>query len=61
MRIVNITEKLLPQLGLREFVGNYVAPEEWAALDIDPDRADEIAEQAVEQANQAAQFASSFS
>lgn len=60
-RIVNITEKLLPQLGLHEYVGNYVAPEEWAALDIDPDRADEIAEQVVEQANQAAQFASSFS
>lgn len=59
-RIVNITEKLLPQLGLREFVGNYVAPEEWAALGIDPDRAGDIAEQAVEQANQAAQFASSF-
>ena len=61
VRILNITEKLLPQLGLREFVGNYVAPEEWAALGINPDRAEEIAEQAVEQANQAAQFANSFS
>jgi putative nucleotidyltransferase with HDIG domain len=60
VRIVNITEKLLPQLGLHEFVGNYVAPEEWTALGIDPDRAEEIAEQAIEQANQAAQFASSF-
>jgi len=59
--ILNITEKLLPPLGLREFVGNYVAPEEWSALGIDPDRAEEIAEQAVEQANQAAQFANSFS
>ena len=61
VRILNITEKLLPPLGLREFVGNYVAPEEWSALGIDPDRAEEIAEQAVEQANQAAQFANSFS
>jgi HD-like signal output (HDOD) protein len=61
VRIVNITEKLLPTLGLREFVGNYVAPEEWAALGIDPDLADEIAEQVIEQANQAAQFTNSFS
>jgi HD-like signal output (HDOD) protein len=61
VRIVNITEKLLPQLGIREYVGNYVAPEEWEALGIDPDRADEITEQVVEQANQAAQFTNSFS
>jgi putative nucleotidyltransferase with HDIG domain len=61
VRIINITEKLLPQLGLREFVGNYVSPEEWAALGIDPDRADEIKAQAEEQANQAAQFYNSFS
>jgi putative nucleotidyltransferase with HDIG domain len=59
-RIINITEKLLPPLGLREFVGNYVSPEEWAALGIDPERAEEITEQAVEQANQAAQFYNSF-
>jgi HD-like signal output (HDOD) protein len=61
VRIVNITEKLLPSLGLREHVGSYIAPEEWEALGIDPERADEIAAQAVEQAEQAAQFASSFS
>jgi HD-like signal output (HDOD) protein len=59
-RIINITEKLLPMIGLREFAGNYVAVEEWLALGIDPNRADEIAEQAVEQANQAAQFYNSF-
>lgn len=61
VRIVNITEKLLPQLGMHEYVGNYVAPEEWEALGIDPERADEITEQVVEQANQAAQFTNSFS
>ncbi|MBU1426032.1 MAG: HDOD domain-containing protein [Gammaproteobacteria bacterium] len=60
VRIINVTEKLLPPLGLREFVGNYVSPEEWAALGIDPERAEEITEQAVEQANQAAQFYNSF-
>jgi HD-like signal output (HDOD) protein len=59
-RIINITEKLLPTIGLREFTGNHVAAEEWEALGIDPNRADEIAEQAVEQANQAAQFYNSF-
>jgi putative nucleotidyltransferase with HDIG domain len=61
VRIINITEKLLPPLGMREFVGNYVAPEEWAALGIDPEKAAEITEQAEEQANQAAQFYNSFS
>lgn len=61
VRIVNITEKLLPPLGIREFVGNQVTAEEWTALGIDPDRAEEIAEQVVEQANQAAQFTNSFS
>lgn len=61
VRILSITERLLPTIGLREYVGSYVAPEEWAALGIAPDDADEIAEQAVEQANQAAQFTDSFS
>lgn len=61
VRILNITEKLLPSDGLHEYVGNYVAPEEWAALGIDPDRAEEITAQAVEQADQAIQFAGSLS
>jgi putative nucleotidyltransferase with HDIG domain len=60
-RIINVTEKLLPMIGLREYVGNYVAPEEWKALGIDPERAADITSQAVEQANQAAQFSNSFS
>lgn len=59
-RILNITERLLPSLGLYEIVGNRVAPEEWAALGIDPELADEIAAQAAEQADQASQFANSF-
>lgn len=61
VRIINLTEKLLPTLGLREFVGNYVAREEWITLGIDPDQAALITEQAVEQANQAAQFSASLS
>jgi HD-like signal output (HDOD) protein len=59
-RIINVTEKLIPSVGLREFVGNHVSEEEWAALGIDPDRADEIAAQAAEQAEQAIQFVSSL-
>jgi HD-like signal output (HDOD) protein len=61
VRIVNITEKLIPSFGLREFVGNTVSDEEWAALGIDPSRAEEIAALAAEQAEQATQFASTFS
>jgi hypothetical protein len=47
-------------MGLREFVGNQVTDEEWAALGIDPDQADEVAAQAAEQAEQAIQFVSSL-
>jgi HD-like signal output (HDOD) protein len=59
-RIIHVTEKLIPPMGLREFVGNQVTDEEWAALGIDPDQAEEIAEQAAEQAEQAIQFVSSL-
>jgi HD-like signal output (HDOD) protein len=61
VRIVNVTEKLIPSFGMREFVGNTVSDEEWIALGIDPERAGEIAEQAAEQAEQATQFAGTFS
>jgi hypothetical protein len=47
-------------VGLREFVGDHVSTEEWTALGIDPDKADEIAAQAIEQADQAVQFVSSL-
>lgn len=59
-RIINVTEKLIPSVGLREFVGDHVSDEEWAALGIDPERADEVAAQAAEQAEQAIQFVSSL-
>ena len=59
-RIINITEKMINTSGLREFVGYQIAPEEWEALGIDPDKADEIAAQAVEQSDQAIQFAGSM-
>lgn len=59
-RIINVTEKLIPALGLREFVGDHVTDDEWAALGIDPDQAEDIRLQAVEQAEQAVQFVSSL-
>lgn len=59
-RIINVTEKLLTATGLHEFVGYQVSDEEWAALSIDPDDAEEIASQAAEQADQALQFAATF-
>ncbi len=59
-RIINVTEKLIPALGMREFVGDHVSDEEWAALGIDPDQAEEIAALAIEQAEQAVQFVSSL-
>lgn len=55
--IIHITEKLLPLNGLYEPVGCDVTAEEWIALGIDPARADEIAVQAQEQAEQAVQCA----
>jgi len=59
-RIINVTEKLLTATGLHEFVGFQVSDEEWAALGIDPEDAEEIASQAAEQADQALQFAATF-
>jgi len=55
--IIHITEKLIPLNGLHEPVEHGIAAEEWIALGIDPAKADEIAVQAQEQAEQAAQFA----
>lgn len=60
-RIINLAEKLLPSLGFHEFIDNTITPEDWQALGIDPERADEVNEQVAEQAEQASQFASSFS
>ena len=60
VRILNITERLIPSIGLREFSGFQVEAKEWEALEIDPAQADEISSQIAEQADQAMQFASSF-
>ncbi len=60
-RIINLAEKLLPAFGFPEHVDSTITPEDWLALGIDPQRAEEINAQVAEQAEQASQFASSFS
>lgn len=61
VRMINLAEKLLPSFGILEFVSPTIESREWEALGIDPNNADEIAAQVAEQAEQAVQFASSFS
>lgn len=60
-RIINLAEKLLPSFGFNELLDTTLTAEDWNALGIDPKNADEITEQVAEQAEQASQFASSFS
>ena len=60
VRMVNIAEKLLPSFGISEHVAPDISAGEWEALGIDPSKAEEVKEQVNEQAEQAMQFASSF-
>ena len=60
-RIINLAEKLLPSFGFHEIIDTTITPEDWQALGIDPERAEDISAQVIEQAEQASQFASSFS
>lgn len=60
-RIINLAEKLLPSSGFPELVDVTITPEDWQALGIDPERSDEIIVRVAEQAEQASQFASTFS
>lgn len=60
-RIINLAEKLLPSFGVPELIDTTVTPEDWLALGIDPEQAEEVNARVAEQAEQASQFASSFS
>ena len=60
VRMINIVEKLLPSFGIVEYVAPNISAEEWQALGIDPSQAEDVKEQVDEQAEQAIQFASSF-
>ncbi len=59
-RIIHVTEKLLSSTDLHECVGHQVSDAEWESLGINPDHAEEVAMQAVEQSDQAMQFGASF-
>jgi putative nucleotidyltransferase with HDIG domain len=59
-RIINLAEKLLPSFGFPELIDTTITPEDWLALGIDPEQAEEVNARVAEQAEQASQFASSF-
>ena len=59
--MIYIVEKLLPSFGIIEYETPDISDSEWAVLGIDPSKAEEVKEQIDEQAEQAIQFASSFS
>lgn len=56
-RIIYIAEKILPSLGMVEFVDTTITDEDWEALGIDPEETAEIFEQAQENSVLALQFA----
>ncbi len=60
VRMINIVEKLLPSFGIIEYVAPDISAEEWEALGIDPSKVEDVKAQVDEQAEQALQFASSF-
>lgn len=58
IRMVYIAEKMLPSFGISEHVVAGIRDADWEALGIDPAQAEELMNQAAEQANEAAMFAS---
>ena len=59
IRMVYMAEKILPSFGMNEHVAPGIHDFDWEALSIDPANAEEILNQAAEQADQAAMFAAS--
>jgi len=59
-RIVHLAEKLLTSFGMHEYIVPTISPNDWQELGINPDKADEIASNVVEQAEQAIQFVNNF-
>jgi len=60
VRMIDIAQKLLPPFGIIEHVTPGIGTAEWEALGINPSKAEEVKEQVGERAEQATQFASSF-
>ncbi len=60
VRLLNLTEKLLPNFGINEYCGTEITDQEWHELGIDPGKADELRDSVNELAIQAAQIADIF-
>lgn len=60
VRLVNLTEKLLPNFGITEYCGIEISDQEWQELGIDPDMGEELRDSVNELAIQAAQIADIF-
>ena len=60
IRMVYIAEKMLPSFGMREHVESGISDSDWEALGIEPGNAEEILNQAAEQADQAVLFAANI-
>lgn len=60
VRMLNLTEKLLPNFGITEYCGTEITDSEWLELGIDPGKAEELRDSVNELAIQAAQIADIF-
>lgn len=60
VRLLNLSEKLLPGFGITEYCGTDIDDKEWLELGIDPDKKDELRDCINELAIQAAQIADIF-
>ncbi len=60
IRMTYIAEKMLPSFGMNEHVGTGILDSDWETLSIAPENAEEILNQAAEQADQAAIFISNL-
>ncbi len=60
IRMVYMAEKMLPSFGMNEYVDSGIQDADWEALSIDPSNAEEVLNQAAEQADQAALFVASL-
>lgn len=58
--MVNLAEKILNSFGIPEHSSNEITAEEWQALGIDPEKADDLIEQISKQAEEAKQTAGNF-
>ncbi|MFA6922118.1 MAG: HDOD domain-containing protein [Gallionella sp.] len=60
VRLLNVSEKLLPNFGITEYCGTEISDAEWQELGINPEKAEELRDSINELAIQAAQIADVF-